>query len=436
MFEGEEGAAAPVAALLDQLCTTVDALIALDLTRLSRDELLGLLRGVETQRRRLPVVDHALIAELDHRGAAGELMARDTASLLREVLRVTLSEAKARCAAAVDLGPGRTVTGQPQPPLLPVVAAAQAEGAISSEHAKVIRGVIAELPAEVEFEHGAAVEARLVAEARRFDPSVLATLARRVVALLNPDGVLADDLEHDRRRHATLSGNRDGSGELRAHLTPTALAQWQAVLDPLAAPKPSDADGPDVRSPGQRMHDALADAAHRLLASNDLPPSGGVPATVLLTLTLDQLETRSGHVTTAHGGTISVHDALTQAGDANIVPVVIGEEGILAYGQARRTATTHQRLALAARDGGCCFPGCDAPPGWTQVHHILNWAFGGGTDLTNLCLLCGFHHREHEKRGWQVTMKHGKPWWVPPAHIDPDRTPIRNTLRDPVPLTG
>jgi len=432
MFEGEEGAATPVAALLDQLCTTMDALIALDLTRLSRDELLELLRGVETQHRRLPVVDHALIAELDHRGAAGELMARDTASLLHEVLRVAPAEAKARCAAAVDLGPGRSFTGQPQPPLLPMVAAAQADGSISVEHAKVIRGVIAELPKDVEVEHGAAVEARLVEEAHRFDPNMLATLARRVVALLNPDGVLADDVEHDRRRHATLSGNRDGSGELRAHLTPVALAQWQAVLDPLAAPKPSDADGPDVRSPGQRMHDALADAAHKLLASGDLPPGGGVPATVLLTMTLDQLETRTGHVTTAHGGTISVHEALKQAGDANVIPVVLDSKGILAYGQSRRTATAAQRLALAARDGGCCFPGCDAPPGWTQVHHILNWAFGGGTDLINLCLLCGFHHREHEKRGWQVTIRNGQPWWTPPAHIDPDRTPIRNTIRDPV----
>src|SRR5882757_10830623 len=432
MFEGAEGAAAPVAALLDQLCTTVDALIALDLTRLSRDELLELLRGVETQRRRLPVVDHALIAELDRRGAAGEVMARDTPSLLREVLRVSPREATARHEAALDLGPGQSLTGQARPPLLPAVAAAQAEGAISVEHAKVIRGVIADLPSEVEFEHGADVEARLVAEARRFDPSVLATLARRVVALLNPDGVLADDVEHDRRRHATLSGNRDGSGVLRAHLTPMALAQWQAVLDPRAAPRPSDVDGPDVRSPGERMHDALSDAAHRLLASNDLPPSGGVPATVLLTMTLDQLETRSGHVTTAHGGTVTVTEALRLAGEAHVIPVVLDSKGILAYGQARRTATTNQRLALAARDGGCCFPGCDTPPGWTQVHHILNWAFGGGTNLTNLCLLCGFHHREHEKRGWQVTMKHGRPWWIPPAHIAPDRTPIRNTLRDPV----
>src|SRR5882762_880398 len=114
MFEGEESAAAPVAALLDRLSTTIDALIALDLTRLCRGDLLELLRGLETQRCRLPVVDHALIAELDHRGAAGELMARDTPSLLREVLRVTPREATARHKAAVDLGPRRSFTGQPQ----------------------------------------------------------------------------------------------------------------------------------------------------------------------------------------------------------------------------------------------------------------------------------------------------------------------------------
>src|SRR5882672_9009189 len=191
MFEGEGGAAG-VATALAQLSDAVDTLTALDLTRLSRDELLTLLRDLETHCRRLPVVDHALIAELDHRGSAGELMARDTATLLREVLRVSPREATARHEAALDLGPGQSLTGQARPPLLPAVAAAQAEGAISPEHARVIATVISELPRDVEVEHGAAVEARLVAEARRFDPSVLATLARRVVALLNPDGVLAD----------------------------------------------------------------------------------------------------------------------------------------------------------------------------------------------------------------------------------------------------
>jgi len=422
------------AAVLLRLSDAIDELVALDLARLDRDELLDLLRGLETQRRRLPVVDHHLVAELDERGIAGELCARDTRTLLRDVLRLSPREAKQRVRAAVDLGPRRTVTGELLGPLFPEVAAAQAAGTISSDHARVVIGAVEKLPAPIEAEHGPAVEARLVTEASRFDPETLAKLARRIGDLLDPDGRLAGDAEHDRRRTAALVANRDGSGELHAHLTPVALAQWQAVLDPLAAPRPSDADGPDTRTPGQRMHDALADAAQRLLASGTLPVTGGTPATVLVTMMLDQLEARTGLVTTSRGGALSVMDALRIAGEATVVPVVIDREGVLGYGRARRIATAAQRDALAARDGGCCFPGCDAPPDWTQVHHVVEWIYGGMTDLDNLCLLCGYHHREFERRGWKVTMRDGRPWWIPPAYVDPERVPIRNTMYaiDPV----
>jgi len=420
----------PVEHVLDKLSDAIDELVELDLTRLDADELLDLLRGLEAHRRRLPVADHRLIAELDERGIAGEFAARDTRTLLRDALRLSPHEAKRRVRAAVDLGPRRTVTGERLGPLFPDVAAAQAAGVISDEHARVVIQAIDELPAAVQVEQGTDVEARLVGEARRFDPSVLARLARHVVDVLDPDGTLADDADHERRRTATLSSNRDSSGELHAHLTPAAFAQWQAVLDPLAAPRPSDADGEDPRSAGERMHDALADAAASLLASGSLPAAGGSPATVLLTMTLDQLETRTGLVTTAHGGAVSVADALRIAGEAQVVPVVIDNAGVLAFGQGRRVASTGQRLALAARDGGCCFPGCDAPPGWTQAHHVLGWIDGGSTDLDNLCLLCGYHHREFEKRGWTVVMKDGLPCWTPPPRIDPEQAPIRNAIHD------
>ncbi len=66
------------AAILRQLSDAIDGLAALDLSRLDREELLELLRGLEAQRRRLPVIDHRLVAELDERGIAGELCARDT----------------------------------------------------------------------------------------------------------------------------------------------------------------------------------------------------------------------------------------------------------------------------------------------------------------------------------------------------------------------
>lgn len=185
---------------------------------------------------------------------------------------------------------------------------------------------------------------------------------------------------------------------------------------------------PDPRSYPQRRHDALLDAGTRLLRCGTLPDSGGVPATVVVTMTLAQLETRLGVATTSHGGLISIAAALRLAADAEVIPVVLGDGGgILTHGRSKRHATTRHRRVLAARDRGCSFPGCDAPPQWSETHHIVHWAHGGPTDLTNLTLLCGFHHRTHQVMGWECQMINDVPHWLPPWWIDPHRQPIRNT---------
>jgi hypothetical protein len=102
----------------------------------------------------------------------------------------------------------------------------------------------------------------------------------------------------------------------------------------------------------------------------------------------------------------------------------------LRLGRTSRCATPGQSIALAARDRGCSFPGCDRPPGWCQRHHVQEWIDDGLTDLDNLTLVCGYHHRNFERLGWECTMQEGHPWWTPPAWIDPQRTPIRNTCHD------
>lgn len=67
-----------------------------------------------------------------------------------------------------------------------------------------------------------------------------------------------------------------------------------------------------------------------------------------------------------------------------------------------RDATAHQRKALAARDGGCVFPGCEAPPAWCDAHHLLPWDDGGTTQLENLVLLCKHHHHAVHEGGWTL----------------------------------
>lgn len=88
----------------------------------------------------------------------------------------------------------------------------------------------------------------------------------------------------------------------------------------LSRPVPADDGEPDTRTPGQRRHDALLNAGRRLLRSGSLPDAGGTPATVLLTMAVDELEARTGLVTTSHGGSLSIPAALRLAADAQILP--------------------------------------------------------------------------------------------------------------------
>jgi hypothetical protein len=56
----------------------------------------------------------------------------------------------------------------------------------------------------------------------------------------------------------------------------------------------------------------------------------------------------------------------------------------------------------------------------------VGWADGGRTDIDNLTLLCGRHHRQFQSAGWRCVITDGLPWWIPPKWIDPDQRPRQN----------
>ena len=56
----------------------------------------------------------------------------------------------------------------------------------------------------------------------------------------------------------------------------------------------------------------------------------------------------------------------------------------------------------------------------------MPWHEGGATNIDNLTLVCGHHHRGFEKLGWQCVMRDGSPEWIPPDWLDPARHPRRN----------
>jgi hypothetical protein len=88
--------------------------------------------------------------------------------------------------------------------------------------------------------------------------------------------------------------------------------------------------------------------------------------------------------------------------DAGLVAMVEDEEGqVVGVGRKTRVIAASLRRALMKRDGGCTFPGCPNRM-FVQGHHIKHWADGGPTDLTNLVMLCAWHHRFVHEHGWSV----------------------------------
>jgi hypothetical protein len=109
------------------------------------------------------------------------------------------------------------------------------------------------------------------------------------------------------------------------------------------------------------------------------------------------------------------------------VPILFDQDGdqVMNVGRDERLFTRRQRIGLAARDGGCRFPDCDRPPGWTEAHHINQWDRDHGrTDIADGVLLCRHHHLLVHNNGWQVTRTGNEYFVVPPRSLDPDQVPL------------
>jgi Domain of unknown function (DUF222) len=314
--------------------------------------------------------------------------------LLTRTLQLSPGEAAARVRAAAALGSQTSIDGELLKPLLPSLAAAQRDGVVSPEQVRIVERAMQKLcRPDLNPEEVAAAEEQLVAQARVCGPKDLDLFASRVVTAVDPDGPdpIDEQLQQD-RRHLELRQRRDGMWQLEGKLTNTVGAQLHAILDPLTRPCTStiEVDGktteiPDPRHYGQRMHDVFEDACGRLLQLADRPAVGGIPASVIVTIGVEELLAKAGIAETTDGTQLSADQLLRIANEAEIWPTIIDRTGVpLALGRTRRIASRGQTMALIAREGGCSFPGCDHPPQWCDRHHIIDWIDGGPTDLDNL----------------------------------------------------
>ena len=387
------------------------------------------------------------LAAVDARGAAGaEAGARfgSTAGWLRAAARMSPRSAGERVRAARALHRGR----------LPAVADALAAGEISHEHAAAIAAGLAGLPRE----QARAAEPIVLGVAREQDPATTRRVVEHLRHALDPDG----EDERGRRRHdrrgLRLSTTWEGMLGVDGLLDPEAGEVVLAAVNALAKPGGPD----DDRSAAQRRADALTELARRALDTGQLPATGGARPHMSIVVDLEALlaanaaddaadaaadaaaddaadysaaaaadddaaaaaETlrriacdaevtrivvrrRDGDPGSAEAGSRPEREraqAILRAALAALPPALGGPSAEpLDVGRASRVATAAQRRALAVRDGGCRFPGCDCPPIWCEPHHWrVHWLDGGRTDLDNLVLLCRRHHRAVHEGGWTI----------------------------------
>jgi len=164
--------------------------------------------------------------------------------------------------------------------------------------------------------------------------------------------------------------------------------------------------------------------------SSQLLGSGAPAVRVLVAATALQTGTGHGRIEGQHDPvSIETVERLACAGATTAIRFDPAGQP-LDVGREQRLYTRQQRVALAARDGGCRWPGCERPPSWTEAHHINHWARDGGkTDVADGVLLCRHHHLLVHNNHWEIERRGTHLWLIPP---EPGRDPV--PMRDPAVL--
>jgi Domain of unknown function (DUF222)/HNH endonuclease len=219
-----------------------------------------------------------------------------------------------------------------------------------------------------------------------------------------------EDRRHERRRLDLCPDAKGGMTGVRGELDPE---DGQGLITAIRAQMDAETrsrTGPDLRTPTQRRADALGEICRQWLASQEHPTIGGERPHVVVTVDLETLVERSGRRSELQDtGSITPETARRLACDADVTRVITrGSSEPLELGRRTKVVPPGLRRAVAVRDRGCRFPGCERPPGWCDAHHVRHWADGGETSLSNLVLLCRPHHRAIH-RGFRVEMVDGTP---------------------------
>ena len=415
------------------------AVLSFEVAALSDDELVDLVPVLEQARRAVESALGSSLAELDVRGTTDERFGHRTAHWFSLTVNCSVGDARRR------VGVGRRLRR------LDLVADAFADGSVSFDHARVVSDLATPRNAHIVED----LQADMVRLAGVLPFERWRTEVTGLVDLADGDGSFRPGPEHSTLRMTTgFGGSVEMAGTFTA-LDGAALREAvEAEADRLRLrhrdEQRNGATG-TVPTRAELLAEALATLVRQGLVAGHNPDghSGKGPVTELTLVahaadplgvadlpgprfgdpTLNGSTTRPhrhrGHSPVTCGSTVSTTDlpestVRTLCCDPVLRTVVLDALGNpVDLGRSTRLAPPALRRALEVRDGGCVFPGCDAPSTWCDLHHVVHWADGGTTSADNLASLCRHHHGVTHRNGWTMTTDPDRPQrftWTRPDH--------------------
>ena len=355
-----------------------------------------------------------------------------------ELVRVTTGSTRRDARTAVQIG-GLAVSPDLEPWLAPV-ADALTSGMLSVDAAAAIRVGLGTPTADITAAVLLDAAAGLCGVAPSLDADRLQRLARDARDALDEDGIRDREAARYQARSLRFWRTPDGGAQLHWVMDSETAALVGDLFDRATSPRrggprfvnPTDkalaeAITEDTRTTEQLASDTFAQllAAGADADSTQLLGTGGPVVRILVADT--NLASSTGHARIESNPTpVSVETAQRAVCAGSTLPILFDSAGqILDLGREQRLFTRRQKQALAARDGGCMWFGCDREPCWTEAHHIEQWVRDhGSTDIADGILLCKHHHLLLHNNHWEIARTDADYWLIPPPDINPEQTPI------------
>ena len=391
--------------------------------------------------------------ELGDNGLARRLGARTPEKLVQQVTGVSHGEARTLVRVGEILGGAS--------PWLSSVARAVSDGDLSLASA---HGIITGLGAPSESAAAddlADAADRLVDAASGCTPESLAAAARAVRDDLDLSGVADREAALRDKRFLRLIPEPDGMTRLIGRLDPESAAILVAAIDRVTAPRrggPRFVDPAeqaraerlrdDARTTEQIAADALVDMVRLASTADEGRLFGARAPEVTVHVALADLASGDGSATIdGQTARVSVATARRFVCASGVLPILFDGSRPVDVGRTHRLFTPSQRAAMAARDGGCVFPGCDRPPSWCEAHHTDHWRRDRGRTAVDAgVLLFRHHHLLVHNAGWEIRrvtgaagVPTGELMLIPPVSVDPTQRPRAlqsRTTRDGCGVTG